>query len=80
MDRLPKGLTRGEDGVVRCFWAGSDPKRTTRSASKPEKAARKLSRFLRIVSQRRPDWKPSRQIFSKSRRSSATGKPHSSSW
>ena len=25
MDRLPKGLTRGEDGVVRCFWAGSDP-------------------------------------------------------
>jgi DNA-3-methyladenine glycosylase I len=25
VDRLPKGLTRGEDGVVRCFWAGSDP-------------------------------------------------------
>jgi len=23
--RLPQGLTRGEDGVVRCFWAGSDP-------------------------------------------------------
>jgi len=25
VDRLPKGLTRGDDGVVRCFWAGSDP-------------------------------------------------------
>jgi len=25
VDRLPQGLTRGEDGVVRCFWAGSDP-------------------------------------------------------
>ena len=25
MKRLPQGLTRGEDGVVRCFWAGSDP-------------------------------------------------------
>ena len=25
MERLPKGLTRGDDGVVRCFWAGSDP-------------------------------------------------------
>jgi DNA-3-methyladenine glycosylase I len=25
VDHLPKGLTRGEDGVVRCFWAGSDP-------------------------------------------------------
>ncbi len=25
MERLPKGLTRGEDGVVRCFWSGSDP-------------------------------------------------------
>ena len=25
MARLAKGLLRGEDGVVRCFWAGSDP-------------------------------------------------------
>jgi DNA-3-methyladenine glycosylase I len=25
MGRLPQGLARGEDGVVRCFWAGSDP-------------------------------------------------------
>jgi DNA-3-methyladenine glycosylase I len=25
MARLSKGLLRGEDGVVRCFWAGSDP-------------------------------------------------------
>jgi DNA-3-methyladenine glycosylase I len=25
MGRLPRGLARGEDGVVRCFWAGSDP-------------------------------------------------------
>ena len=25
MGRLPAGLERGEDGVVRCFWAGSDP-------------------------------------------------------
>jgi DNA-3-methyladenine glycosylase I len=25
MARLPKGLVRDEDGVVRCAWAGSDP-------------------------------------------------------
>ena len=25
MARLADGLTRGDDGVVRCFWAGSDP-------------------------------------------------------
>jgi DNA-3-methyladenine glycosylase I len=25
MARLAEGLRRGEDGVVRCFWAGSDP-------------------------------------------------------
>jgi DNA-3-methyladenine glycosylase I len=25
MARLSKGLQRGEDGTVRCFWAGSDP-------------------------------------------------------
>ena len=25
MKRLPKGLARGDDGVVRCSWAGSDP-------------------------------------------------------
>jgi DNA-3-methyladenine glycosylase I len=25
MARLAEGLVRGDDGVVRCFWAGSDP-------------------------------------------------------
>jgi DNA-3-methyladenine glycosylase I len=25
MARLAKGLKRGEDGIVRCFWPGSDP-------------------------------------------------------
>ena len=25
MARLAEGLARGDDGVVRCFWAGSDP-------------------------------------------------------
>ena len=25
MGRLAEGLKRGEDGIVRCFWAGSDP-------------------------------------------------------
>ena len=25
MGGLPPGLVRGEDGIVRCFWAGSDP-------------------------------------------------------
>ena len=25
MARLPPGLTRGDDGLVRCSWAGSDP-------------------------------------------------------
>jgi DNA-3-methyladenine glycosylase I len=25
MTRLKQGLQRGEDGIVRCFWAGSDP-------------------------------------------------------
>ena len=25
MARLAEGLKRGEDGIVRCFWAGSDP-------------------------------------------------------
>jgi DNA-3-methyladenine glycosylase I len=25
MARIGQGLARGEDGVVRCFWAGSDP-------------------------------------------------------
>ena len=24
-EKLPEGLLRGEDGVVRCAWAGSDP-------------------------------------------------------
>ena len=43
------------------------PKRATASTSNPRKAARKLSRLRRMVSQLRPAWKPSRQIFSKSR-------------
>ena len=42
-------------------------------------ARRKFSRLRRIVSQLSPDMKPSRQIFSKRRRSSATGRPHSRS-
>ena len=46
----------------------------------PRSACRKASRLRRMVSQDRPAWKPSRQSFSKSRRSSATGKPHSRSW
>jgi len=25
MGRLAEGLARGDDGIVRCFWAGSDP-------------------------------------------------------
>jgi DNA-3-methyladenine glycosylase I len=25
MPRLPAGLRRGDDGIVRCFWAGDDP-------------------------------------------------------
>ena len=25
MARLAEGLNRGDDGIVRCFWAGSDP-------------------------------------------------------
>ena len=25
VSRLGQGLARGEDGVARCFWAGSDP-------------------------------------------------------
>lgn len=37
----------------------------TRWKSKPSKAARKLSRFRKIVSHDRPDWNPSRQIFRK---------------
>ena len=43
-------------------------------------ACRNASRLRRIVSHERPDWNPSRQIFSNSRRSSVTGKPHSASW
>jgi methionine-gamma-lyase len=40
----------------------------------------KFSRLRRIVSQLRPDWKPSRHSFSKRRRSLPCGKPHSLSW
>ena len=55
------------------------PKRATRSKSKSAKPARNASRLPRIVRQLSPAWKPSRQIFSNSRRSSPTGKPHSRS-
>lgn len=56
------------------------PKRATFAGSKPAKAFRKFSRLRRIVSHERPDWNPSRHSFSNSRRSSPTGRPHSSSW
>ena len=56
------------------------PKSATASTSKPAKAARKFSRLRRMVSHDSPDWKPSRQIFSNSRVSSRTGRPHSVSW
>ena len=42
----------------------SGPKRHSVSASKSAKARRKFSRLRRMVSQDRPDWKPSRQSFS----------------
>src|SRR5690242_10076214 len=48
-------------------------KRATRSKSKPANASRNASRLPSIVRHARPDWKPSRQIFSKRRRSSRTG-------
>jgi hypothetical protein len=56
------------------------PKRATVCVSKSQKAFLKFSRFLRIVSQLRPDWKPSRHSFSNRRRSLPCGKPHSLSW
>ena len=52
-------------------------KRATRSKSNPANARRNASRLRRMVSQLRPAWKPSRQIFSNSRRSSVVGRPHS---
>jgi len=52
----------------------------TRAVSKLANARRKASRLRRMVSQDRPDWNPSRQSFSKRRRSSWTGRPHSVSW
>ena len=55
-------------------------KRAMASMSKLANPARKASRLFRMVSQLKPLWKPSRQIFSNSRRSSATGNPHSVSW
>ncbi len=52
-------------------------KRAMRSGSNPSKAARKPSRFLRMVIQARPAWKPSRTSFSNRARSSYSGTPHS---
>ena len=52
----------------------------TSSIAKFANAARNAGRLRRIVIHDSPDWKPSRQIFSNSRRSSVTGKPHSASW
>src|SRR4029450_11240899 len=56
------------------------PNRATTAGSKPANASRKRSRLRRIVSQLSPAWNPSRESFSNSRRSSATGRPHSVSW
>jgi hypothetical protein len=56
------------------------PYRATLAGTKPANARRKPSRLRRIVSHDRPDWNPSRQIFSYMRTSSMTGLPHSSSW
>ena len=52
---------------------GSSPKRATTSGSKPAKAARKASRFLRMVIQASPAWKPSSTSFSHSARGVALG-------
>ena len=45
----------------------------------PSKASRIPSRFLRMVIQARPAWKPSRTSFSQRARESYSGTPHSSS-
>ncbi len=55
------------------------PKPAIAAASNPAKAARKFSRLRKIVSQDRPDWKPSRHSRSKMAASPRTGRPHSSS-
>src|SRR5438105_9496695 len=60
--------------------ASRAPKRPTTAGAKARNAVRKFSRLRRMVSQLRPDMKPSRISFSNSRRSSATGRPHSRSW
>lgn len=53
------------------------PNRTTISGSKPAKAARNASRFLRMVIHAKPAWKPSSTSFSHSARLSYSGTPHS---
>ncbi len=53
------------------------PKPATASGEKPENASRNAGRFRRIVSQLRPDWKPSSASLSKIPDSSRTGIPHS---
>ena len=58
----------------------SAPNPATAAGSKPWNARRKFSRLRRIVSQLSPAWNPSSDSFSNSRRSSATGRPHSVSW
>ena len=59
---------------------GSPSSSTPSTGSKFLNCFRNCGRFLRMVSQLSPDWKPSRQSFSNSRLSSVTGRPHSSSW
>jgi hypothetical protein len=61
-------------------WTSASPKPATTAKSKSANAFRNAGRLARIVRQLRPDWNPSRLIFSNRRRSSATGKPHSVSW
>jgi hypothetical protein len=56
------------------------PKRATASGSNPANTSRNRSRLRRMVSQLSPAWNPSSDSFSNSRRSSPTGRPHSSSW
>ena len=52
----------------------------TDSASKPAKAARKFSRFSRIVRHDRPDWNASSVSRSRWAASPWIGTPHSVSW
>ncbi|MEY3690823.1 MAG: hypothetical protein RJB57_478, partial [Actinomycetota bacterium] len=56
------------------------PIRATASMPKPSNTSRNRSRLRSTVIHARPDWNPSRQIFSNNRSASVTGRPHSVSW